>query len=137
MPDDKLSGVRRLSKSSVAIVVLIALTGVVVMCTLGKIDGTTAVQAALVLVGILAGKTAIEDGAQKVGQGVAELKSESEKGFAQLILSTVDQLPKVLETIKMVEDQARSRKLAQMRELLELQEKIEGVPSKPSADRDN
>lgn len=136
MPDDKLSGVRRLSKSSVAIVVLIALAGVFVLLALGRIDGTTAVQAALVLVGILAGKTAIEDGAQKVGENIMVVRSNAEAAKNAAIEDSVRQgidmgmkaIPEFIGMIKAIESDARDKKLAQMRELVDLREKIERPP---------
>jgi hypothetical protein len=83
------SGVARLARSSIAIVVGLAVIGTIVMNVLGKIDGATAINAILVLVGLLAGKTALEDGAEKLGARMHETRSSSLARAAEVLVPMV------------------------------------------------
>lgn len=67
--DDQIplvSGARRLFTSSKGLIVGFGVVGVIVMNVLGKIDGPTALNAVLVLVGMYVGGVALEDGAEKL-----------------------------------------------------------------------
>jgi hypothetical protein len=63
------SGLRRLASSAKAIVALIAVIGVIVMQTMGKIGGAEALNFVTVVVVSYLGAHAIEDGAEKFSGG--------------------------------------------------------------------
>ena len=129
------SGLMRLTRSSIALVVGLAVIGTIIMNVLGKIDGPTAINAVLVLVGLLAGKTALEDSAEKIGANVQELRS---KGIGQAAVEVSKMLPAIVDALgaprpdpKIAEHET---KLRQLRELAELNERLGGgnvVPIKP------
>ena len=66
---DVTAGIKRLLGSSKAIVVLVAILGVILMEVLGRIDGTHALDTIKWLVAALIGATAAEDAASKLGLG--------------------------------------------------------------------
>jgi hypothetical protein len=70
-----MTGIKRLFTSSKYLLVGIACVGIIVMNVMGRVDGPTALNAILWMVGLVLGATAVEDAAKKVRGNTGDPKA--------------------------------------------------------------